>query len=90
MTRKLDFQRKWDYLAQTVFNEKYIPDVLLMAHLGFSPQSWRTWKSKFIERSKYGSQTKTQYSTNKEVTFKIVYDKKSKIWSWEEYTSSAE
>jgi len=84
MTEKISFTKKWNYLVQVVFDNRYVPDVLLMEKLGFSPHSWKVWKSKFIERSRYGTQTKTQYDTKKEVTFKIKYDKKHRMWSYEE------
>jgi len=84
MTEKISFTKKWNYLVQVIFDNHYVPDVLLMEELRFSPHSWKVWKSKFIERSCYGTQTKTQYDTKKEVTFKIIYDKKQKMWKYEE------
>ena len=72
-----------------MFEDVCVPDVLLMMELRFTPHTWKVWKAKFIERSKYGTQKKIHYTTKKEVIFKITYDKKGKMWSYEE-TSSTE
>ena len=84
MTQKISFSKKWDYLVSVVFDNTFVPDVLLMIELRFTPHSWKVWKSKFIERSKYGTQKRIRYTTKKEVIFKIIYDKKHKMWSYEE------
>ena len=89
MTEKKSFSKNWDYLVSVVFDNGPVPDVLLMLELKFTPPSWKIWKSKFLERSKYGTYTKKRYPSNKEVTFSIIYDKKSKMWDFEE-TSSTE
>ena len=89
MTQRIPFSNKWNYLVSTVFDHVLVPDVLLMEELRFTPHTWKVWKAKFIERSKYGTQKKIHYTTKKEVIFKITYDKKGKMWSYEE-TSSTE
>ena len=89
MTQRISFSNKWNYLVSTVFDHVLVPDVLLMEELSFTPHTWKVWKAKFIERSKYGTQKKIHYTTKKEVIFKITYDKKGKMWSYEE-TSSTE
>ena len=89
MTQKISFSKKWDYLISFVFDNVIVPDVLLMDELHFTPHTWKVWKSKFIERSKYGTQKRIQYTTKKEVIFKITYDKKNKMWGYEK-TSSIE
>ena len=89
MTQRISFSNKWNYLVSTVFDHVLVPDVLLMEELRFTPHTWKVWKAKFIERSKYGTQKKIHYTTKKEVILKITYDKKGKMWSYEE-TSSTE
>ena len=84
MTQKISFSKKWDYLVYVVFENVCVPDVLLMMELRFTPHTWKVWKAKFIERSKYGTLKRIHSRTNKEVIFKIKYDKKHKIWSYEE------
>ena len=89
MTQRISFSNKWNYLVSTVFDHVLVPDVLLMEELRFTPHTWKVWKAKFIERSKYGTLKRIHYTTKKEVIFKIIYDKKGKMWSYEE-TSSTE
>lgn len=84
MTQKISFSKKWDYLVSSVFDEVVIPDVLLMIQLGFTPHSWKVWKAKFIERSKYGTLKRVKQDTQKEVLFKIKYNKQNKMWTFEE------
>jgi len=84
MSRKIDFTSKWNYLTKIIFENYRVPDVLLMEELGFTPHTWKVWKSKFIERSQYGICTRKNYETKKEINFQIVYDKKGKMWSYEE------
>ena len=83
MTQKISFSKKWDYLVSLVFEDVCVPDVLLMMELRFTPHTWKVWKAKFIERSKYGTLKRIHSRTNKEVIFKIKYDKKHKMWSYE-------
>ena len=84
MTQRISFSEKWDYLVYLVFDNRVVPDVLLMMELRFTPHTWKVWKAKFIERSKYGTLKRIHSRTNKEVIFKIIYDKKNKMWSYEE------
>ena len=83
MTQRISFSKKWDYLVSLVFEDVCVPDVLLMMELRFTPHTWKVWKAKFIERSKYGTLKRIHYTTKKEVIFKIIYDKKHKMWSYE-------
>ena len=84
MTQKISFSKKWDYLVSVVFENVCVPDVLLMIELRFTPHTWKVWKAKFLERSKYGTLKRIHYTTKKEVIFKIIYHKKHKMWSFEE------
>jgi len=83
MTQKISFSKKWDYLVYVVFENVCVPDVLLMMELRFTPHTWKVWKAKFIERSKYGTLKRIHSTTKKEVIFKIIYHKKNKMWSYE-------
>lgn len=89
MSKKISFNSKWNYLIQLIFDNSIVPDVLLMDELGFTPHTWKVWKSKFIERSQYGTCSKKNYNTNEIVDFKIIYDKKQKLWKYEK-TSTVE
>ena len=86
MTIKTDFPFKWKrlihYLEESGVNS--LPDVLLMENMKYSPTSWKVWKPKFIEKSKYSYFTMvrddvTQYEM-------VEYDKKRKIWFLKNYS----
>ena len=63
-------------ILEILREENNYPDVLLMARLGFTPDNWRHWRSKFIELFELQTYSKTD-SDGKD---RIVYDKKQKLW----------
>ncbi|AJW71230.1 hypothetical protein [Nitrosopumilus adriaticus] len=84
MSSKINFTSKWNYLVKIIFENHNVPDVLLMEELRFTPHTWKVWKSKFIERSRYSICKRKNYETKKEISFQVVYDKKQKMWKFEE------
>lgn len=81
MVRTKNFDYVWTNLCKKIFEYEAftVADVILMDRLGFSPQSWRVWRPKLIEKSNvhlynfYKGSALTHYC--------ISYDKKSKTWN---------
>ena len=82
LTRKLDFQRRWELLVEILKKEIIILDVDLMIKLRFSPPSWKVWKAKFLEYAKTRKIYYNNFNTDKRKYYEILYDKKLKDWSW--------
>ena len=66
-----------DKTVDTMQRVSNMKDVFLMIELGFTPETWRHWRSKLIEFLEDVEYTKID-SDGKE---KIVYDKKQKLWT---------
>ena len=83
MTKKLDFQEKWDKLVEILLDswQYRVLDVELMSNLDFTPTSWKVWKPKFIEKSKIMEISLNQ----KEYDCLIEYNRKKKIWKIKKY-----
>jgi len=63
-------------IVEILQEKKNYSDVLLMARLGFTPDNWRHWRSKFIQL--FGLQTYSKKDSDGKD--RIVYDKKQKLW----------
>jgi hypothetical protein len=81
----------WSNLVERIAKKDVgdiIPDFSMMSHLGFTPPSWKTWKSKLIEKASWTNYDRIverrieTSSTNEKILeiFIIVYDKKRKAW----------
>jgi hypothetical protein len=56
--------------------QKKIKDVMLMMELDFNPETWRHWRSKFIELF----EEITYQKPDSDIKEQVVYDKKQKLW----------
>jgi len=80
LTEKIKFSEIAGKAIEYVGEEGSMHDVILMLRLGFSPPSWKIWKSKLAEMfsiktfSKLGDDSGT-------VRIKMEYNKKEKLWS---------
>jgi len=82
MTAKKDFEHLLKYLKTIVRDKKDgILDVDLMERMGFTPPSWKTWKSKFIEKlNNYDYWYKDSKTDETKKWFRFRYLKKEKTW----------
>lgn len=86
MTKKLNFQQKWEKLVEIILDSwsGKLLDVELMSSLDFSPTSWKVWKPKFIEKSRIMEIPLTRNGETKREGL-IEYDKKKKLWTIKMY-----
>ena len=63
-------------ILEILRKEKRMKDVILMIELGFNPETWRHWRSKFIELF----EEMTYQKPDSEIKEKIKFDKKQKLW----------
>ena len=80
MTKKINFETKYQELVRRVFLFKIHPDLTLMANMGFSPPAWKVWKRMLIERTKIRHECMFSEEEQKDVYFNVEYIKKEKIW----------
>ncbi|MBC8515618.1 MAG: hypothetical protein H8D31_00025 [Nitrosopumilus sp.] len=93
MTKKIDFEEKWNKLAHIIHesSRKKVLDVILMSELGFSPSSWKVWKPKFIEKA--SCKVIPILDENQEnivSTAMVEYNKKKKWWEFNECSEQIE
>ena len=80
----------WNVLTRILNDRKEpIADAEIMHLLGFSPPSWKTWKSKLIEMTNITIITQFEKSDDNGVfkpveiePHRVKYDKKTKKWHW--------
>ena len=77
MTEKIKFSEIAGKAIEYVGEEGSMHDVILMLRLGFSPPSWKIWKSKLAEMFSINTFSKLDSKT---VRIKIEYSKKEKLW----------
>ncbi len=80
MAKKKSVDWLWERLWRECLEKRsHIHDVDMMVFLGFSPQSWRAWKPRFLEMSTkhYISHTTNDGETQE---FVIKYNKNEKFW----------
>lgn len=76
---KREFTSLCNELRDIIVERKQIKDVFLMAELGFSPETWRHWRTQFVEWFKE-MHVKKEEDNEKFVKEEILYDKKQKLW----------
>ncbi len=83
MTKKIDFEGKWDQLVELIeiSHKGKIPDVALMSELEFNPSSWKVWKPKFVEQASVAFIYKHDDQYNITSSSFVEYQKKKKLWS---------
>ena len=62
-------------LTSILIEQEKITDVSLMMNLRFNPETWRHWRSKLVE---YYEES---ICTDDDLSYRIVYDKKQKLWT---------
>jgi len=77
LTKKKFFSEIAKKAKEYVEEEGSMHDVILMLRLGFSPPSWKIWKSKLAEMFSINTFSKLDSKT---VRIKIEYSKKEKLW----------
>jgi hypothetical protein len=80
LKRTSDFGHFSDCAKQYIVEAYGLPDVLLMEKLNFTPSNWKVWKSKLIEKFSLCTYTTISEGTDNEIEYKIIYNKKEKMW----------
>jgi hypothetical protein len=81
MVKPIDFKVKFEQLkALLIERNEPVLDPEVMTELGFSPPSWKTWKSQFITMSQKAIEATHNESGVITDVFYIKYDKKQKTW----------
>ena len=62
-------------LRLVLIEKEKITDVMLMSRLNFNPETWRHWRPKLVEYYE-----EMEY-TDDDSSYRIVYDKKQKLWT---------
>jgi hypothetical protein len=88
MTKKLDFEQKWNKLVEKVLDSWHskLLDVEIMTSLDFSPSSWKVWKPKFVEKSRI-MEVSVKNNDGEAINEGLIeYDKKKKLWKFKKYS----
>jgi len=88
MTRKLDFEEKWDRLVRIILDSWHLKllDVEIMSSLDFSPMSWKVWKPKFVEKSRIMEVSRKNNDGKIIDEGLIEYNKKKKLWRFKKFS----